>query len=154
MLVQLLFVLLIIALIWLGYVTYILQKTKSNFNLFTKNIDKKNLEEALVYLVHNMQGDKKDIAKLIERCDTIEKNAQFAIQKISLLRFNPFKDTGGDQSFILALVDAQDSGIVITALYSRTGMRWYAKRVVKGIGFEHELSNEEKKAIKMAKGIE
>jgi hypothetical protein len=69
---------------------------------------------------------------------------------VGLLRFNPFKDTGGDQSFILALVDAHDTGVIITALYSRSGTRWYSKRVTKGKGTEHELSDEEKKALNMA----
>jgi hypothetical protein len=94
---------------------------------------------------------KKDIDQLIIRCDTIERRQQFHIQKIGLLRFNPFKDTGGDQSFILALLDAKDTGVVITALYSRSGTRWYAKKVLKGRGSEHELSDEEKKALHIAK---
>ena len=73
------------------------------------------------------------------------------IQKIGLLRFNPFKDTGGDQSFVLALLDNNDTGIVISALYSRLGTRWYAKKVAEGKGLEHELSDEEKKAISEAR---
>jgi Protein of unknown function (DUF4446) len=84
------------------------------------------------------------------QCDKIEKDERYHIQKIGLLRFNPFKDTGGDQSFILALVDAYNTGIIITALYSRSGTRWYTKKVVKGKSTEHELSDEEKKALHMA----
>lgn len=72
------------------------------------------------------------------------------IQKIGLLRFNPFHDTGGDQSFILALLDSHDTGVVISSLHTRTGTRWYAKGVLSGRGQEHELSNEEQKAIKSA----
>lgn len=81
----------------------------------------------------------------------IEKDGQLHIQKIGLLRFNPFKDTGGDQSFILSLINGQESGVVITALYSRSGTRWYAKRVASGKGIEHELSEDEKKSLAMAK---
>lgn len=94
---------------------------------------------------------KKDIEILKNRCDTIEKENQFHIQKIGLLRFNPFKDTGGDQSFILSLLDAKDTGVVISGLFSRSGMRWYAKKVVRGEGIDHSLSDEEKKALKAAK---
>jgi hypothetical protein len=50
----------------------------------------------------------------------------------------------------LALVDSFNTGIIITALYSRSGTRWYTKRIVKGKSTEHELSEEEKKAIDMA----
>lgn len=94
---------------------------------------------------------KKDIAVLQEQYATIEKQGQFHIQKIGLSRFNPFKDTGGDQSFILALLDGKDTGVVISGLYSRAGTRWFAKKVVNGKGVEYELSEEEKKTIKEAK---
>ncbi|MCL5432874.1 MAG: DUF4446 family protein, partial [Patescibacteria group bacterium] len=94
---------------------------------------------------------KKDIDNLAARCDKIDNDGLFHIQKIGLVRFNPFKDTGGDQSFVLALLDNNDTGIVISSLYSRTGMRWYAKRIVLGKGLEHDLSDEEKGAIKEAK---
>lgn len=83
-------------------------------------------------------------------CDRIEKEGQFHIQKVGLLRFNPFKDTGGDQSFILSLVDNNDTGVIVSGLYSRSGLRWYAKKVVNGKGAEHELSEEEKKALREA----
>lgn len=100
-----------------------------------------------------LHGTKKGLAELAKRYDTIEKDSRFHIQKIGLLRFNPFKDTGGDQSFILTLVDANDTGVIISGLYSRSGMRWYAKKIVKGRGFEHELSDDEKKSLKLAQPI-
>ena len=68
----------------------------------------------------------------------------------NFVRFNPFKDTGGDQSFIISLVDGNDTGGIISGLYARTGTRWYAKKIVKGKSAEHELSDEEKKALKEA----
>ena len=84
-------------------------------------------------------------------CDTIEKEGKFHIQKVGLLRFNPFKDTGGDQSFILSLLDGKNTGVIISGLYSRSGTRWYAKKVVAGKAVEHELSEDEKRALREAK---
>ncbi len=72
------------------------------------------------------------------------------LQKIGLVRFNPFSDTGGDQSFSLALLDGQESGIIMTSLYARTGVRWYIKTIKKGKGLEHDLSKEEAEALKRA----
>ena len=108
------------------------------------------MEAVLTTIVRDVHAAKKDIAHLSSRCDTIEKEQLYHIQKIGLLRFNPFKDTGGDQSFILALLDAKDTGVVITALYSRSGTRWYAKKVIEGRGAEHELSSDEKQALTLA----
>lgn len=94
---------------------------------------------------------KKDIDYLKLQYDKIQREGLLHIQKIGLVRFNPFKDTGGDQSFILSLVDGNDTGIIMSGLFARTGTRWYAKRVVKGKSLEHELSDEEKRALKEQK---
>ena len=125
-------------------------RLKKNYLTLLHGVNKKTLDEVLSNLVHSDQQRKQDIAKLVARCDRIEKDEKYHIQKIGLLRFNPFKDTGGDQSFILSLVDAYDTGIIITALYSRLGTRWYTKRVVNGKSTEHALSDEEKKALQIA----
>lgn len=136
--------------VWLGALTYFYWKLRNHYNLLTDGVNGKTLEDALTKIVRDLALSQKEIEDLVVRCATIEKKELFNIQKIGLLRFNPFKDTGGDQSFILALLDAQDTGVVITALYSRSGTRWYAKRVLQGRGAEHELSEEEKKTIKLA----
>ena len=141
---------LFVVILWLGFLTFSLRKLRSNYITLTQGVNRKTLDVVLSNVVKEIRVTKEDIANLIARCDRIEKEERFHIQKIGLLRFNPFKDTGGDQSFILALVDAHDTGIVITALYSRSGTRWYTKKVLKGRGIEHELSDEEKKALKSA----
>ncbi len=150
MAVQLALIGLIIVIIWLIFTTLSLRKLRSNYVVLSQGGSKKNLDDILSSVTTDIHESKKDIAKLVARCDRIEKDERYHLQKIGLLRFNPFKDTGGDQSFILAMVDAHDTGIVITALYSRTGTRWYTKKVFRGKGVELELSEEEKKAIKMA----
>lgn len=104
-------------------------------------------------IIGDIQTSKKDIAQLVSHYDKIEREGSFHIQKIGLLRFNPFKDTGGDQSFILSFLDSHDSGLIISGLYSRSGTRWYAKKVTHGKGDDYDLSDEEKKAIADAKKI-
>lgn len=125
-----------------------------HYNVLTKDISRKTLTAFLEQITKELEINKKNIARLSEQCDKIEKDGQLHIQKIGLLRFNPFKDTGGDQSFILALVDAKDTGVIISGLYSRSGTRWYAKKVVDGKGVEYELSDEEKKALSIAQKVE
>jgi hypothetical protein len=69
------------------------------------------------------------------------------IEKVSLLRFNPFEDLGSDQSFILCLLDHSHSGVIITSLHHRNFTRIYAKPVKNGEGDKITLSKEEKSAI-------
>lgn len=144
------YLLIIILALWLAWITVQLIRLKKNYATFTQGSHRKSLDDLLSTLVQSEQATKEDIAKLRARCAKIEKDEGYHIQKIGLLRFNPFKDTGGDQSFILALLDAHDTGVVITALYSRMGTRWYTKRISHGKSTEHELSEEEKKALSMA----
>jgi len=69
------------------------------------------------------------------------------IEKVGLLRFNPFEDLGSDQSFILCLLDHSHSGVIITSLHHRNFTRIYAKPVKNGEGDKITLSKEEKSAI-------
>lgn len=146
-------IVLIIGTIWLLILSFLLWQMISHYNRLTKNITSKNLKSVLEEIINDTNLNKKDIAELINRCDKIEKEGLKHIQKIGLLRFNPFKDTGGNQSFILVFVDANNNGVVISGLYSRSGTRWYAKKVLAGKGIEHELSDEEKQALKEAKVV-
>jgi hypothetical protein len=65
------------------------------------------------------------------------------------VRFNPFADTGGDQSFALALLDAKGNGVVVSSLHTRTATRFYAKPVAGGAS-TLSLSDEEVRALKQA----
>ncbi len=73
-----------------------------------------------------------------------------SIQKMALHRYNPYHDTGGDQSFSLALLDAVGDGVVITSLHSRAGTRVFAKKVTQGKEDESRFSGEERQVIEQA----
>lgn len=141
---------LVIITIWLVVLTLIFWKMLSHYNKLTKGLTDQSFKSVLDNLMKNIVVTKKDTDYLKSYCDRMQKEGLLHIQKVGLLRFNPFKDTGGDQSFILSLSDANDTGVVISSLYSRSGTRWYTKRVVNGKGAEHELSDEEKKVLKEA----
>jgi hypothetical protein len=67
-------------------------------------------------------------------------------QRTGFIRYNPFKDTGGDQSFSLALLDLDNNGYILTSIHGREVNRVYAKQVVKGVS-KHNLSAEETEAL-------
>ena len=118
------------------------------FNFFKKEKkEPKNLKEVLDFF-KNLE---KNFEKLSQELENLKKESKFAIQKVGIIRFNPFKEVGGNQSFSIALLDGNDSGIVITSLYSREGNRVYGKSIKNGQS-EYSLSEEEKEAITRAKG--
>lgn len=118
------------------------------FELFKKEgeIDPKNLEE-IFYQFKNL---KKDLKKISKELENLKEENKFSVQKVGVIRFNPFKDLGGNQSFSVALLDGNNNGIVITSFYSRDGNRVFGKPIRKGRS-QHVLSEEEEKAIERAK---
>ncbi len=67
----------------------------------------------------------------------------------SLVRFNPFPDTGGSHSFVICLLDELKNGIILTSLHGRGITRFYAKKVAEGQA-DSDLSGEEKQALNQA----
>lgn len=148
---QILTVLIIVLILWNIVLTFLLFKYFLYYSRLTKNGKKESVIKLLDDVLEFENVSKKALDALYVKCAKLESNGLLYIQKVGLLRFNPFKDTGGDQSFILALVDAQDTGVIISSLHTRTGTRWYAKHVVKGKGEEYALSKEEEEALRSAK---
>ena len=80
------------------------------------------------------------------RISALESALPRDLQKVGLVRYNPFSDAGGDQSFALALLDGRGNGVVISSLYGREMNRVYAKRIEGGAA-KYPLTDEEKEAL-------
>lgn len=76
---------------------------------------------------------------------------RLALQRVGVVRFNPFQDSGGDQLFAIALLDDAGNGIIVSSLHGRSGTRIFAKQVANGTS-THALSDEEQQAIRAALG--
>src|SRR5680860_143544 len=137
--------------IWLLIITVYFFRLSSHYDHLTKGANGKSLRIIMENLLKDMDMTKKQIEELKKYCNKLESDGLFHIQKVGLVRFNPFKDTGGDQSFVLSLIDGNDTGVVVSGLYSRSGTRWYAKKIKSGKGVDYDLSEEEKRSIKEAR---
>ena len=100
----------------------------------------------------------KRIEQLSSRVDALnaleqelEAMSRLALQKVGVVRFNPFQSSGGDQSFAIALLDQAGTGVVISSLHGRNETRLFAKQIANGRS-RHALSDEEQQAIRAALG--
>lgn len=125
-----------------------------HYNKLTTGVSKKGLKDILETMLAKQVSLEHAAAELQSKLNDSLVDARRHIQRIGIVRFNPFADTGGSQSFTIALLDGHDDGLILTSLYARTGNRWYLKEVRAGKGKNIELSNEEASAIKQAKKIE
>lgn len=84
-----------------------------------------------------------------QRVSALEGQLPSCAQHVGLVRYDAFEDVGGQQSFSLAILDAQQNGIVLTSVYSRSDVRVYAKAIRQGQP-SHPLSEEELQAVQTA----
>lgn len=87
-----------------------------------------------------------DLERVSQELEDLKKNHFFSIQKVGIVRYNPFSQVGGDQSFSLAVLDGNNDGVVITSYYTREGNRVYGKPILGGKS-DYSLSEEEKQVI-------
>jgi hypothetical protein len=113
--------------------------------------DKMSLGDLVAAQGKRLDASREDLEKLRNAVANLDSSVVASVQCIGLVRYNPFEDTGGDQSFALALLDKRGNGVVISSLHGRTATRFYAKPV-KGGTSPLSLSNEETQAVKQALG--
>ncbi len=135
---------------WLLGVTILLLRALSGYNRLTQGVTSRTLSEILTKLLDEEKLTKAELVKVLSEMAKLHKQSLYFYQKLGVIRYNPFADTGGDQSFSLALLNGHDDGVLVTSLYSRTGVRWYIKTIKKGKGMEHSLSKEETEALRIA----
>jgi hypothetical protein len=147
-----LFIFFLLGAIWLSLLTYFLYNILSHYNRLIKEAKQGDLKSILEKLLAETKTTREGLEKIKKELEKIETENLSHIQKFSLIRFNPFDDVGGDQSFVISLLDGCKNGLVISSLHSRAGTRIYAKTIEDGKGKGLELSKEEELALKKALG--
>jgi len=136
---------------WLGTITFLLVRVLKTFTRLTKGVSEKDLKTILDQVLDEVADEKKFSKELEEKINGLKLEGLSNIKKIGLIRYNPFSETGGNQSFVLSLLDGRDNGFVITSLHNRDSTRVFAKPVFGGKESGFEFSKEEIQAILEAK---
>lgn len=136
---------------WLFVVTFIVLKTRSHYERLTKNSHKLSLEAILDSLLHESEKNKVLDQTLLKKITELQLTTQHAYRKIGMVQFHALGKTDGEKSFVIALLNELNTGIVINFMYIPEGVRVYAKQVKDGKGVQHELSSEEREAIAQAR---
>ncbi len=126
------------------------QKKKYDFFMGANRRPSHNLEMKLEKYYRISKEIEEKYGKLLDMVTDMDKTMKSNIQKVGLVRYNPFEEMGGNLCFALALLDGEDNGVVLNGIHSRTGSFTYAKPIQMGVSI-YMLSEEEKKAVAMAK---
>jgi len=145
-------VVVILLLVWNIFLQINISRVKKNQKELFSGKSGVDLEKIILDHGKNLKELDRDIQDLYGISNRIHNLASRSVHKVGMVRFNPFKDLGGDQSFSIALLDGQNNGMVISGIHTREGNRVYAKPVEKGKAVKHPLTEEEMEAIQKAEG--
>ena len=134
--------------IWLGVLNYLLWKEKKFLNLLFPKSGQRDIRRKFEEVIEQTTSFKKDIYKLEGKVLELEGLGLKHVQRVHFSRYNPYDETGGDQSFSLALLDGKGNGIVITSLHARSSTRVFAKPVILGKSSNFRFSQEEADVVK------
>lgn len=141
-----------IIILFVGFIILLVNNVKMNnkYKNFMKKLGNgKNIEEDLENIMYKVDRVEKQNAEIMNFCKGLDEDLSKCIQKVGIVRYSAFKDTGSDLSFTVALLDENNDGVVFNGIYSREMSNIYAKPVEKG-NSKYTLSNEELQAIDRA----
>lgn len=161
-------IILLIFLIWIITLSVKLSKMKKRLKRFLPDDKKIDMENMLIEynrnvkevlslqdeILNKIDNNKKSLLNDIESTNKLiyltNEKLKSAVQKVSVVRYNPFEDVGGDLCYAIALLDENNNGVVINSIYSREACYSYAKEIVDGKCPKHKLANEEIEALENA----
>jgi hypothetical protein len=121
------------------------------YTRLTKNTSGGNLEEILHDYMGTVEQTSRRMDALEKRADAIAEDQKRCLQKVGIIRFDAFEEVGGEQSFALVVLNAEETGIALSSVYSRQDVRVYAKAIRDGQP-SHPLTREEQEAMSKANG--
>jgi hypothetical protein len=121
-----------VALVWLLVLQVRFAGLMRRYRLLMSGVSAGNLEEIMSMHVGRINAHERRLDDLDRGVGGLDRILQTAIQRVGLVRFNPFQEVGGDQSFAIALLDQHGNGVVLSSLHNRAETRVYAKPIEGG----------------------
>ena len=118
------------------------KKLEKKYRKMMRGVNNKNLEQAIIDNLDNIEKALSKSQEAIEECKSISEELKGCVNKIAIMRYKAFEDIGSDLSFSVAILDSFNDGVIITGIYSRHDSTTYAKPIDKGIS-RYDLSEEE-----------
>lgn len=130
-----------------------ISKLKKKYMKFMQGKDAKSLEKDIIGLYEDNRFIKANEEKHKKDIRTLYKKFESSFQKMGIVKYDAFRQMGGQLSFSLALLDENDNGFIINSVHSTEGCYSYTKEIRNGQS-SISLGEEEKQALDMAMGME
>lgn len=144
---MIIFGLLFLGILVLGFFVF---RANSRVEKLLQGKDAKTLEDSFNYLIEEVKRMNKNQEITEKTLHNFNSRIRKSLSGFKTIRFNPFPEAGGNQSFAIAILNEEGDGLILSSLYSREKMSVFAKPI-KGGKSEFELSEEERRALTEAK---
>ncbi len=145
----LMIVLLLIVLLFFICSAIKLNRVQKRYQLMMRGMENVNLEAVLAANSEELRKAMLQVESLKEDCQRLDAIVNRCLQRVHLVRYNAFENTGSDLSFALAMLDSKNDGVVVSSLFGRNESRVYAKPIINGQS-TYFLTEEEQQALKRA----
>ncbi|MFN2462585.1 MAG: DUF4446 family protein [Candidatus Dormibacteria bacterium] len=135
---------------WQAVNNFRLNRMVRHYRRLARGAGEAKLDVLLERILERSELESSEIQVLRERIASLGTEVQSHVQRVGIVRYNAFDDTGGDQSFAVAMLDAHGNGTILNGLYHRKDCRVYAKPV-RGWRSTYSMSDEESEAIRKAR---
>lgn len=112
-----------------------------------------DLEKIIRVRFKEMDQVKANAKRVTKEHKEIKRSLKSCYSKLGIVKYDAFEQMAGKLSFVIALLNEDNSGFVFNSMHSREGCFNYAKEIIKGESYI-PLSDEEKEAIEKAKTVE
>ena len=119
---------------------------KNNASFMKKLGDGKNIQEDLEKYIQRVINLEEGLSETNTYCKQLDGRIQECVQKIGVVRYSAYKDSGSDLSFAVALLDEKNNGVVFNGIYSREMSNIYAKPIENGVS-KYSMTAEENQAL-------
>lgn len=137
--------------LWQASTNFRLNRMVRHYRALAAGVEGQPLDQILQRIVDRGGIQEDAMARIQEQLTALHDEGEAHIQRVGVVRYNAFDDTGGDQSFAVALLDSHGNGALFNGLFHRTECRVYAKPV-RAWRSTYALSDEEEEAIRKARG--
>lgn len=124
-------------------------KLKQRYEKFMSGKEAKSLEKEIIGLYEDNKFLKLSAEKNKKDIRILYRNMESTFQKVGIIKYDAFRQMGGQLSFCLALLNENNDGFIINSVHSSDGCYSYTKEIKNGES-DVSLGEEEAKALNIA----
>jgi len=141
--------LILVLLILVVYTMVRLSTMRARYREMMRGSETEDIEGMLIQHIHEVEQVAATNAHILEENELIRQFLRKTLVRTAMVRFRAFEDMGGDLSYAVAMLDANNDGVIFSSIFARADSRSYIKPIKNGSS-EYPLTDEEKGVLREA----